>query len=108
MRIVQSFLKRARSLFTKEASDLALREELEFHLDQAIAENLAQGMPEQEARRAAQQSFGSLAEATSDCYEARGTAWLADLGNDISFGFRVFSKHRSFTVLTVLTLALGI
>src|SRR5262245_11221258 len=108
MRWVESLLIRMRSLFTREASNSAVEEELEFHLEQAIAQNIARGMSPQAARAAARESFGGLAEVTQDCHDARGTAWLEDLVQDIRYGWRTLAKHRSFTSLTVLTLALGI
>jgi hypothetical protein len=108
MRRVRSLLIRLRSLFTKDASNAALSEELEFHLEQAVAENMARGMSREAAQAEARASFGSVAEVTESCHEARGTAWLEDLGHDIRYGLRTFAKHRSFTLLTVLTLALGI
>ncbi len=108
MRRVQSLLRRARSLLTRDASNLALREELEFHLEQAIAENMARGMSPQAARAEAQRSFGSMAETTANSYASRGVTWLDDLAHDIRYGLRTFAIHRSFTLLTVLTLALGI
>src|ERR1700743_2886782 len=108
MRRVRSLLIRMRSLFTRDASNAALSEELEFHLQQTIADNIARGMSPEAARSAARESFGSVAEVTESCHEARGTAWLEDLGHDIRYGLRMFAKHRSFTMLTVLTLALGI
>ena len=97
-----------RSLFTREASNVELSEELAFHLEQATAENMARGMSREAARAAARQSFGSVPEATESCYETRGIAWLEDLGHDTRYALRTFAKYRSFTTLTVLTLALGI
>jgi macrolide transport system ATP-binding/permease protein len=108
MRTLQSLLRRTRSLFTREASNVALSEELQFHLEQATVDNMARGMPREAAEAAARQSFGSVAEAVESCYEARGVAWLEDLGHDFRYGLRTFAKHRSFATLTVLTLALGI
>jgi predicted permease len=108
MRRVRSLLKQMRSLFTREARNVELSEELQFHLDQATADNMAQGMSREAAQAAARQSFGSVAEAVERCYEARGVAWLEDLGHDVRYGLRTFAKQRLFTTLTVLTLALGI
>jgi predicted permease len=108
MRLIQSLLVRLHSLFTREASNRAVREELEFHLEQAIAQNVAAGMSLEAARIAARESFGSMAEATEQCHGARGTAWLEDLIQDTRYAVHTFSRHWSFTLLTVLTLALGI
>jgi predicted permease len=41
-------------------------------------------------------------------YKARSAAWTDDLVQDFRFGLRTFLKHRSFTAVTILTLALGI
>src|ERR1700722_12860136 len=108
MRRVRSLLRRVRSLLAREARNVELSEELAFHLEQAIADNMARGMSREAARAAARQSFGSVTEATESCYETRGTAWLEDLGHDVRYALRAFGKYRSFTTLTVLTLALGI
>ena len=108
MRRVRSLLRRVRSLLAREARNVELSEELAFHLEQAIADNMARGMSREAARAAARQSFGSVTEATESCYETRGTAWLEDLGHDVRYALRTFGKYRSFTTLTVLTLALGI
>ncbi len=108
MRWMRSLLRRMRSLLTREASNVELSEELAFHLERATAENMARGMSREAARAAARQSFGSIPEATENCYETRGIAWLEDLGHDTRYALRTFAKYRSFTTLTVLTLALGI
>ena len=44
MRFSNSLLRRWRSLREKEANNLALREELQFHLDRQTDENIANGM----------------------------------------------------------------
>jgi hypothetical protein len=74
MRFLRSLLRRWRSVRAKEASNVALREELQFHLDRQIEENLARGMSLEQARNAAKAAFGSLTQATEESYAARGVA----------------------------------
>jgi predicted permease len=97
-----------RSFFAKDSINAELSEELHFHLEQAIEEKIASGMSPEEARAAAKEIFGSITQATEECYQARGVAWIDDFVQDVRYGMRTLTKHRSFTAVTVLTLALGI
>ncbi len=108
MRLLQSLLRRWRSFLEKDTSNVELGEELQFHLERQTEENIASGMSPEQARAAAKSSFGSVTEATEDSYNARGVAWIEDLLQDVRYGWRTHLKHRSFSFLIVLTLALGI
>jgi predicted permease len=108
MRFFQSLRRRLRSFLKKDSSNVHLSQELQFHLHRQTEENIAHGMSPQEARSAAKASFGDLPTTIEECYEARGVAWLDDLAHDVRYGLRTMVKHRSFTVVTMLTLALGI
>lgn len=108
MRLMQSLIRRLQSMVSKESSNVALHEELRFHLERLVEENMAQGMTEREAVAAAQASFGNWAGTTQQCYQARGTAWIDDLFQDVRYGLRTLKKQRSFAVTSVLTLAIGI
>jgi predicted permease len=108
MRLFQSLRRRLRSFLDKDSSNVQLGEELQFHLERQTEENIAHGMSQKKARSAAKASFGDLPTAIEECYEARGVGWLDDLAQDVRYGLRTMVKHRSFTVVTILTLALGI
>jgi predicted permease len=108
MRIVQSLIRRLRSLFNKESSNAALSEELIFHIERQTEENIAGGMSPAHARAAARAEFGNIAQATEASYRARGVGWLEDFMQDLRYGVRTLSKDPWFSLITILTLALGI
>jgi putative ABC transport system permease protein len=84
-----------------------LDEELRFHLENLTALNVAAGMAPEEARRQAVLEFGALAGAMEACREQRRAYWLETLWADVRFGFRLLRKNLGFTIVAVLTLALG-
>ena len=57
---VQRFWLRLQTLFSRRRVVEQLDDEIQFHLDEQTAENVAAGMDQEEARHAAMRSFGSL------------------------------------------------
>jgi predicted permease len=75
----------------------------------AYADDLIRGgMPRDEALRRARIEFGAVERAREDWREARGMTLLQSLGKDLQLAVRMLRKNSAFTVLAVLTLALGI
>ena len=65
MRLDRILRHRLRSLFRRSSAEADMQRELALHLEQLVKENMAEGLSEAEARRAALREFGPL-EATKD------------------------------------------
>ena len=99
---------RLRALFHQAEMERELDEELRFHLEKEIEQNLARGMNSEEARYAALRSFGGIEQVKEASRDVRGVRCLEDLWQDLRYGTRLLLKQKGFTAVTVLTLALGI
>ena len=82
--------------------------ELRDHVERQVADHVRAGMPEHEARRRARLDFGGLDQVKELCRDARRLRWLEDAWRDVRFAVRLLARNRSFTIVTVSVLALGI
>ena len=98
------------------APEAEVDDELAFHIEQRIRDYIARGMTPDEARAAAHERFGNLTGVRSECAElleadrraASRRDWLGDLRQDVRYGVRSAFRTPLFTLLAVVTLALGI
>jgi macrolide transport system ATP-binding/permease protein len=86
----------------------ALREEMELHLAEKAAELQADGMTAERARAEARRRFGNAGLKHEESREIWMTRFLAELGQDVRYGFRTMIANKAFSALAVLLLALGI
>ncbi len=85
-----------------------LDRELSYHIDRRVADLLASGVRESEARRRAVSEVGGLTQVREEVRDVWLTRWLRDFVYDLRFSARSFLRSPSFTVAVVLSLALGI
>jgi len=108
MRWLHKLLMRCKMLLGRERAGEQLDDELEFHLDQQIAENLAAGMSPAEARSAALCSFGNLATLRDQARDTWSWHWLELLLSDLRHCIRTLVRTPGFSILAIVVMGLGI
>jgi len=103
-----NLIRRIRQWLRWRRMDDDLSEELAFHRMMAQRRFEADGMTPDAAAAAAQRRFGSGALAADQAREVWLAAWAQDLARDVRFAIRLLARERSFTIVVVTVLGLGI
>src|SRR5262245_48722590 len=102
------FFQKLRLLVHRHRKEDDLREELQFHLDEEAEERQAEGLTGEEARYAAHREIGNLTLVQEETRAAWTWTYLEQFAQDCRYGFRTMASNKTFSLLAILSLALGI
>ena len=108
MSILTDLVERLRALLRRDREDLELAEELRFHFEMEVEENLRRGLSPAEARRQAALRLGGMTQVLEATRDARGVRWLDDMAQDVRYGLRGIRRNPLFAAALIITLGLGI
>ncbi|HTV03395.1 MAG TPA: ABC transporter permease, partial [Luteitalea sp.] len=108
MTALRVLARRVAGMFGSDRHDADLREELDSLAALQMDDQLASGMPAEEARRQTLARRGSVTAVQEAVRERRGVAWLESSWRDLKLGVRQLWRSPLFSLTAILSLALGI
>ena len=108
MRRLHQIAMTIRMLFSRGKAGARLDDELQFHIERQVAENLSAGMTAEEARYAALRTFGNPALLREQTRATWNWAWLDSFIRDLRYGVRTLRRTPGFSLIAITVMALCI
>ena len=94
--------------FRREHWDTERQREIESYIEMETDENLGRGMSHQDAHAAALKKLGNTTLTREEIYRMNSITWLETLWQDVRYGTRSLRLNPAFSLVALLTLAIGI
>jgi putative ABC transport system permease protein len=107
-RLLSTLRLRLRSVFRRARVERDLDDEIRDHIERRVEEDVARGVPREQARQAALRAFGGIEQAKEACRDMRGVNVIEHTVQDLRFAARHWARAPVVTATMIGIFALGI